>query len=94
MPEDATLALGKPVVFYEAAPGQESANADHVVGRGAGLDGGSPETAGQLAAKLVRDAALRARLARRARRIARPNAAREIVARILAGVETPELLSA
>lgn len=77
------LALGKAIVFYEAAPGQESANADYVTGRGAGLSGGKPEQAGALAASLVRDAAARARLGERARRIARPLAARAIVERVL-----------
>jgi processive 1,2-diacylglycerol beta-glucosyltransferase len=87
------LALGKPTVFYEAAPGQESANAEHVVGRSAGVFGGSPERAGQLAAELATDAAARDRLARRARRIARPNAAREIVERVLSRAE-PAVLAA
>jgi processive 1,2-diacylglycerol beta-glucosyltransferase len=80
------LALGKPLVFYEAAPGQESANVRYAVDRGAGIDGGSPEAAARAAAELVRDPARRERLARRARTIGRPGAAHTIVETILSQI--------
>jgi processive 1,2-diacylglycerol beta-glucosyltransferase len=81
------LALGKAIVFYEAAPGQESANARYACDRDAALDGGTPEGAARAAALLVGDAALRAKLAARAKRVSRPNAARAIVTTILARSE-------
>jgi processive 1,2-diacylglycerol beta-glucosyltransferase len=80
------LALGKPLVFYEAAPGQETANVRYAVDRGAGIDGGSPEAAARAAAELVRDPARRERLARRARTIGRPGAANTIVETILSQI--------
>ena len=85
------LALGKPLVFYEAVPGQESANARYVCDRGAGLDGGSPAGAAEAAGRLVREPWLRAQLARRARRISRPDAARAIVERVLQKTRAVEL---
>ena len=81
------LALGKPIVFYEAAPGQESANVRYAVDRDAALDGGSPEGAARAAVLLARNPALRERLGRRARRISRPDAARAIVRTVLARSE-------
>jgi processive 1,2-diacylglycerol beta-glucosyltransferase len=81
------LALGKAIVFYEAAPGQESANARYCVDRDAGVDGGKPSGAAHAAALLARNPALRDRLGRRARRVARPDAAAEIVAVVLARSE-------
>jgi processive 1,2-diacylglycerol beta-glucosyltransferase len=81
------LALGKAIVFYEAAPGQESANARYVCDRDAGIDGGAPEGAAKAAALLVANPAMRARLSRRARRVSRPDAARTIVEVVLARSE-------
>src|SRR5690606_20159269 len=71
------LALGKPTVFYEAAPGQESANAAHAVALGGGVLGGDPAGTARATAALVRDPAARGALAAAARRGARPNAALE-----------------
>jgi processive 1,2-diacylglycerol beta-glucosyltransferase len=90
------LALGKPLVFYTAAPGQESANARYVVERGAAVDGGTPAGAALAACRLVADAAARERLARRALGIARPEAARAIAESILLRrrAETPLVLAA
>jgi processive 1,2-diacylglycerol beta-glucosyltransferase len=91
------LALGKPIVFYVAAPGQETANEAFVVERGAGIAGGAPAGAARAAAALLRDPATRARLARGAARIARPFAASEIAAAVLARLgprEAPQLLAA
>ncbi len=81
------LALGKAIVFYEAAPGQESANARYACDRDAALDGTSPEGAANAASLLARNPSLRERLAARARRIARPDAAREIAKKVLARSE-------
>ncbi|MEZ0228556.1 MAG: glycosyltransferase [Planctomycetota bacterium] len=81
------LALGKAIVFYEAAPGQESANARYACDRDAAVDGTSPEGAANAASLLARSPALRERLSARARRIARPDAAREIAKTVLARSE-------
>jgi processive 1,2-diacylglycerol beta-glucosyltransferase len=81
------LALGKPIVFYEAAPGQESANVRYACDRDAAIDGGTPEGAARAAVLLARNPALRERLGRRARRISRPDAARAIVRTVLARSE-------
>ena len=78
------LALGKATVFYEAAPGQESANARFAADLGAAILGRSPETTGQAAAFLVHDAEARATLAARARRVGRPAAAHVIAEAVLA----------
>jgi processive 1,2-diacylglycerol beta-glucosyltransferase len=81
------LALGKAIVFYESAPGQESANARYAIDRDAGLDGGSPRGAARAAALLARREDLRARLGQRARRVARPDAAQDIARLVLARSE-------
>jgi processive 1,2-diacylglycerol beta-glucosyltransferase len=77
------LALGKAIVFYEAAPGQESANARYAADRDGGIDAGSPSAAAVAAAALVRDPVRRERLGARARKIARPDAARDIAEAVL-----------
>lgn len=84
------LALGKATVFYEAAPGQESANARFAADLGAGVAAGSPEAAGHAAARLVRDPAARAALAARARRVGRPRAALDVADHVLASLR-PDL---
>jgi processive 1,2-diacylglycerol beta-glucosyltransferase len=80
------LALGKPTVFYEAAPGQESANARFAADQGAGVHGGTPAATAAEAARLVRDPAARATLAARARRIGRGDAAVLVADTVLAEV--------
>jgi processive 1,2-diacylglycerol beta-glucosyltransferase len=77
------LALGKPTVFYEVAPGQETENARHVVERGAGIATSTPEETAEAALRLVESASRRAALAERARAIGRPRAAEAIVSTIL-----------
>lgn len=77
------LALGKATVFYEAAPGQESANARFAADLGAGLEGGAPATTALAAAELVRSYAARAALAARARRVGRPDAAQVVASAVL-----------
>jgi processive 1,2-diacylglycerol beta-glucosyltransferase len=81
------LALGKPVVFYAGAPGQESANARFVVERGAGVDGRTPRGAAAALTWLASDATARETLGRRALGLARPNAAATIARTILARLE-------
>jgi processive 1,2-diacylglycerol beta-glucosyltransferase len=78
-------ATGIPMIVYEPIPGQEEANADHLVGEGAAL---WPRTraalacaVGQLLAQGGREE--RERIGRAANRMARPHAASE-VARVLA----------
>lgn len=80
------LALGKPTVFYEAAPGQEGANARFAADQGAAVRGGTPADTGLAAALLVRDGVLRARLAARARRVGRGDAAILVVDTVAAEV--------
>lgn len=88
------LALGKPTVFYEAAPGQESANARFAADLAAGVAAGSPRATGEAAARLVRDAAARAALGDRARRVGRPAAALEVVDHVLARLGRPAAAAA
>ena len=77
------LTLGKATVFYEAAPGQESANARHAVALGAGALGGDPGGTAAAVASLLRDPHRRERMGAAARRAARPDAARQIVEEVL-----------
>jgi processive 1,2-diacylglycerol beta-glucosyltransferase len=69
------LASGLPMVLTAPLPGQEEAVARRLLALGAALDGGSPEAAGALAARLLErpDEAAGARAA--ARRAGRPAAA-------------------
>jgi len=85
------LAAGKALVFYEAAPGQETANARFAVERGAALDGRSARGAVEGALRLVVDAALRRSLERRALRIARPDSALDVATSIVAHLEGREV---
>jgi processive 1,2-diacylglycerol beta-glucosyltransferase len=87
------LAAGKAIVFYEAAPGQETENARFAVERGAALDGGSAAGAAACALRLVSDATLRRRLERRALVVSRPASALDAAAAIAAHLDGRELVS-
>ena len=82
---------GLPIILYSKIPGQEDGNVDYVVNEGAGVWAPEPE---QVVAALqiwLNAPELRWQAASHCRRIARPDAAREI-ARILAarvGVASP-----
>jgi len=80
------LAAGKALVFYEAAPGQETENARFAVERGAALDGRTAASAAEQACALVRDEPRRRFLERRALAIARPAAALDVASSVLAHV--------
>ncbi len=69
------LALGKAIVFYDAAPGQETGNAVHVASHAAGVNCRDPRSAALAAADLVRNHNRRHALEHRARMLARPHAA-------------------
>jgi len=82
------LALGKPIVFYEALPGQESENAKHIAAHAAGVDGGDPRRTALEAIDLVRNYQRRHALGYRARAMSRPNAAIVIAKTILSTIKT------
>jgi len=83
---------GLPIILYSKMPGQEDGNVDYVVNEGAGVWAPEPEMVVQTLQKWLREPELRWQTASACRRIARPQAAREI-ARILAarvGITHPE----
>lgn len=77
------LARGVPLIIPTPVPGQEQANADHVVGAGAGLCRDSAAAVAKAVATLLADDNRRQAMAAAARSIGRPNAAATIAARVL-----------
>ncbi len=73
------IAVGRPLVLFEAMPGQEAGNAAHFVRCGAALEI-SPEDAAAKVARVFGEAGLYDRMAGRARELSRPRAAHEIAA--------------
>ena len=73
------LAMGLPMVIVKPIPGQEERNADFLLERGAALRANSPAHLVYKVRRLLEDAGLLARMKAAARRVARPNAAFEIV---------------
>lgn len=71
------LAVGRPMLLFEAMPGQEAANAEHFLKAGAAL-AIDPASAGETVAALLAAPERLESLAERARAESRPNAAREI----------------
>jgi processive 1,2-diacylglycerol beta-glucosyltransferase len=71
------LALGRPMLLFEAMPGQEQGNAEYFVKAGAAFEI-TPETAGETVAKLFSDDALMQSLAARAKALSKPLAAQAI----------------
>lgn len=81
-----SLAAGLPMVLTSPLPGQEEANALHLRAAGAAIEGGAPERAARLAAALLHDAPLLARLRASASAAGRPAAAASVadeIARLL-----------
>jgi 1,2-diacylglycerol 3-beta-galactosyltransferase len=74
---------GLPIILYSKLPGQEDGNVDYVVNEGAGVWAPEPDQVVAALRTWINAPELRWRSASECRRIARPNAAREI-ARILA----------
>lgn len=70
-----TLAAGVPMVLCDSLPGQEQANARHLRAIGAAIRGGSSESAGRRAARLLEDRPRLERMRAAARRAGRPDAA-------------------
>jgi 1,2-diacylglycerol 3-beta-galactosyltransferase len=74
---------GLPIILYSKIPGQEDGNVDYVVNEGAGVWAPEPEQVVATLHSWIKAPELRWQAASACRRIARPQAAREI-ARILA----------
>ncbi len=74
---------GLPIILYSKVPGQEDGNVDYVVNEGAGVWAPEPEQVVSTLQSWLRAPELRWQAASACRRIARPQASREI-ARILA----------
>jgi UDP-N-acetylglucosamine:LPS N-acetylglucosamine transferase len=74
---------GVPVVVHDVLPGQEAGNLDYVLGHQAVEYAPTPTRLGQLITDLFTDAPRRVALARNGATLARPDAARQIVANLL-----------
>lgn len=79
-----SLAAGLPLVLTRPLPGQEEANAAHLIAAGAAIDGGPPERAARAAAALLRDREALSRLRAGALRAGMPAAAARAAAEISA----------
>ena len=75
---------GLPVVVHDLVPGQEFGNLEYVLARGAAAYAPTPGALVQTVAELVGDSPRREQLAERGARLARPLAAAEIAANVLA----------
>lgn len=79
-----SLAAGVPMVLARPLPGQEEANARHLLAAGAAVPGGRPRETARACAALLEDRPVLAALAARAARAGRPRAAEAIAAEISA----------
>ena len=81
---------GLPMVFFDAIPGPEKSNAARFADAGAGIQtNGSQETANEVL-RLLKDKNTLAEMAKRCRKLARPNAAKKIVEIISDELENTE----
>ena len=78
------LSLGVPLVLYHAIPGQERVNAEHVARHGAAVIALRPCDVASVVQDLLEDPARLAAMRNAARRLSRPHAARDIVAKVVA----------
>jgi len=78
-----SLARGLPMVVFSPIPGQEERNCDYLMENGAALKAASVEVIDYKLCQLLEDSARLARMKDAARRIARPHAGRDILARVL-----------
>jgi processive 1,2-diacylglycerol beta-glucosyltransferase len=78
---------GVPVVIQDVLPGQEAGNLAYVLEQGAAAYAADPPSLARLIAELRADPAKRAELAACGARLARPAAARQIAANILARLD-------
>jgi processive 1,2-diacylglycerol beta-glucosyltransferase len=74
-----SLACGLPLVIVNPIPGQETRNSDYLLENGAGMKVNSTRLVGHRVSTLFGDPARLAALRAAAQRLARPNAARDIV---------------
>ena len=79
------MALGVPMVIIQPIPGQEERNADYLLENGVALRANSDAHLTWKVRTLLEDDARRAAMAAAARRTARPRAAYDVAAQILAG---------
>jgi processive 1,2-diacylglycerol beta-glucosyltransferase len=79
-----SLASGTPMVLSRPLPGQEEANARHLLNAGAAVDGGGPEETARRAAAILGDPAGLRTLAANAARAGRAGAAADIAAELAA----------
>ena len=78
---------GVPVVIHDVLPGQEAGNLAYVLKHGAAAYAATPLELVQIVAALAADPARRQQLAACGARLARPSAARDIAANVLARLE-------
>lgn len=78
------LAAGRPVILFDAVPGQEDGNREYVVAREAAAWRPSSQAVARQAAEWLADPAARARAAANAQAIARPGAAMDIARALIA----------
>lgn len=72
------LNIGLPIILYSRLPGQESGNVEYVVGEGAGVWAPTPERILTALKRWLEHPELLGEATRHARRLARPQAARQI----------------
>jgi processive 1,2-diacylglycerol beta-glucosyltransferase len=77
------LGLGVPLVLYHVIPGQERLNADYVVRHGAGLVASGPSEVARAVSDCLEQPQRLAAMARQAKALGRPEAAKEIVDTVL-----------
>lgn len=83
------LACGLPLVIVNPIPGQETRNSDYLLEHGAAIKVNNPRLLGYRVGKLLADTARLRGLQHAARAIARPHAARDIVADALRLLAAP-----
>ena len=87
------LAAGLPMVLVDSLPGQERANAAYLCRHGAAVQARVVEDAGLAAAEIARDAGRLGEMGRRARALAKPDAATEIAMGVIKGTYASPLLA-
>ncbi|GIZ52814.1 MGDG synthase family glycosyltransferase [Noviherbaspirillum aridicola] len=79
------LAQGLPMILHAPIPGQEDRNAEYLLEQGVAMKAASPAAIEYRLRTLLEQPGLLARMSRRAREVARPDAARDVIDALLQG---------
>jgi 1,2-diacylglycerol 3-beta-galactosyltransferase len=82
---------GLPIILYSKMPGQEDGNVDYVIDHGAGVWAPEPDLVAATLRYWVQNPRIRQQISDTSKSLARPDASRDIAARIIEAVSRPPI---